>query len=661
MNDSWLRGAVAYILAAALLPATVGAQTLGESLAAGDFDQAAAQAQGDHYLAELIRRAEEGKLDRNPVWHALLHYKPGLLGSYESEVDGQDFFTSARGKTDPAQELRATLASLFSGVELPPYKLTPQCRFPARYLWLSRQLQVDPARLPAQSCQRLDIFMQALQADGLSVVFPASHPNSPSSMFGHTLMRVDRKGQTPATRMLDYTINYAAEADDSGGIAYAVKGLAGGFLGKFRVIPYYMKLREYAQMENRDIWEYRIAVEPQALDLMLRHAWELLPTHFDYYFFTENCAYHLLSLLEVDPANQGMTDAFTWYVLPVDTLRVLEGRGLVREVAYYPSHYRIIDARRAQVTHGENALAMAISRAGLAPHAPELATYAPERHAVVLDLAYDYLRYDRIAREELVGAELSERERELLLARSRLEVVTQVPDIPPPTLRPDHGHPAARLHAGVGSDDGGDFLELGWRAVYHDWLDPLPGYDSNFALEFGRLDARYYRTDDGGDEFRLERLHLIHIDYFEPRDDFFGRISWSVTTGLEALSARPQRHDLMYLLRGGPGMTLGLNGESLLLYGLLAGEAAYSPEFRHDLNAALGAEAGVIAHAGPWRMKLTARHLADVSSNEWDRSTVDLSQSWAMSDRLALQLSLGRERLLDGWRGAAKAGVYVYY
>ncbi|MEW5756654.1 MAG: DUF4105 domain-containing protein [Pseudomonadota bacterium] len=643
----------------------VCADAFDAALSAGEYDKVIEQlpVHPGHYLHELIAEAEAKNLAADPVWLGLGHYKTGLFGGYLSEVDGGDFFTSRRGKTDPARELRATLASFFSDATVPPYDMSAQCRFRARYHWLKRELRFDPARLPEKECKRFDAYLQLLAPEGLTVVFPTTHPNSASSMFGHTLLRVDRVGQTDATKMLDYTLNYAAEADDSGGLSYAIKGLTGGFIGKFHIIPYYMKLREYAQMENRDIWEYRLNLEPETVEFILMHAWELLPTHFDYYFFTENCSYHVLSLIEVEERYRGLTDDYPGWVLPVDTLRSLERRGMVSEVVYNPSHYRVINERRRMISPDDERLAREIARDGLMAQPGAMAGKDPEQQAAILDLAYDYFRYDKIARNKMIASELSEQERQLLLARSKLAVTTQVPVITAPDVRPDEGHKTARAHLGLGSEDRGDFIEFGVRAVYHDWLDPQPGYKSHFALEFGRLDARQYRTDEGDHELKLDRFHLIRLDNFEPQDDFFGRIAWNVATGWESLSVEPSNHELMYLVRGGGGKSMSVaEAYSGLIYGLWSGELAYSSDFQHDFNLATGIELGAMVNpSSRWRAYAKVKHLEDVTKDGWDRSAVEFSQSWALGTNLAMQLNLSRERLFDGWRSVIKAGFYVYF
>jgi len=644
---------------------TRAADALDALLAAGRYDEAVARLpeRPDHYLARLLAEAERQRLWEHPVWRRLLHYQPTLLGGVESQVDGDDFFLSASGKTDPRAELAATLAGFFSTAGVPPQGHTPQCRFRARHFWLDTQLHFDPRRLPKQSCEKFDFFIQGIRPHGISVVFPAEHPDSPSSMFGHTLLRIDREGQTEATRMLDYTINFAAEAGDTSGVAYAFNGLSGNFEGRFRVIPYYMKLREYAQMENRDIWEYRLDISPEQTRFVLMHAWELLPTYYDYYFFTENCAYHLLSLLEPAMPERELTDAFGAWVLPVDILRVLRDSDMVREVRYYPSRYRVIQTRRGRLSDQDNELALDVFARGLASQQARLDALDKSRQADILDLAYEYRRYAGVASSDVLDPSLSDDERALLLARSRLGIRRQAPAVPEPASSPDAGHRAARLGLGAGGDRDAAFLQLDYRGVYHDWLDPLPGHSNSYALAFGDLALRHYLRRAPGDEagrLRLRRLHVVRIDNMEPWDGFFRRISWRVVTGAEAVTRNDDRQ--AYLLRGGPGISLATRSRHLLAWGLLEAEIAAGSAYRDALRLAGGPAAGLMASLGErLRLRASARYLYDARAAVQDSAQLEMGISWSAKAGPSLRLTASRQRLLDGWRNSALASLKFYF
>ena len=76
-------------------------------------------------------------------------------------------------------------------------------------------------------------------------------------MYGHTLLRMDAADQDERTRLLAYTINFAAGTEETSGFMYVLKGLFGGYPGVFSMLPYYLKVREYSDLEHRDLWEYR--------------------------------------------------------------------------------------------------------------------------------------------------------------------------------------------------------------------------------------------------------------------------------------------------------------------------------------------------------------------------------------------------------------------
>ncbi|HEB92199.1 MAG TPA: DUF4105 domain-containing protein [Gammaproteobacteria bacterium] len=613
----------------------------------------------DHYLIELLQQTEEKRLWERPVWQRLMHYKPTLFGGIESQVDGTDFFLSASGKNDPRAELRATLAGFFTPIQVAPTGLSPQCRFPARYFWLNSQLNFDPKRLPVQACPKFDFFMDGIRPHGITVVFPAEHPDSPSSMFGHTLLRLDRADQTSATRMLDYTINFAAEAEDSSGVGYAINGLTGTFEGRFRVIPYYMKLREYAQMESRDIWEYRLKLTAEQTRFITMHAWEMVPTFYDYYFFTENCAYHLLSLIEPALPEHTLTDSFGSWVLPVDILRVLRSNDLVEDVRYYPSRYRTIQARREGLDDNSEALALTIFNEGLQTSSDRLQQFEAGQQADILDLAYEYRRYTGITSSGVFDPALSDDEQALLLARSRLGIVRGAPQVAPPQTAPDEGHLATRLGLGYGINDAERFIQLDWRAVYHDWLDPAAGHSSGYALAFGSLATRFY-PDAEHRRLRLRQLHIVRIDNMEPWDAFFRRISWRVVTGIESLTQNDERQG--FILRGGPGVSIGTRDKRLLGYGLLEAEIGATAAYADNARLAAGPAIGLMASPGEhWRLRLTASYLADARDRQQDSARLEAGLSWGTHATPSLRLSGGRYRQLDGWYNEAQVSLKIYF
>jgi hypothetical protein len=195
------------------------------------------------YLSELQQQSREAGLSDRREWHDLLHYRPDLLGGYTSLADTPVFFHAPDGKSNPQAELDATLAAFFDSAPDPATNQPKQCRLIARYQWLKSRLRFDPARLPEQSCARFDAWYAAMAPRQVTLIYPAAYLNGPSSMFGHTLLRIDNGDHN--TQLFAYALNFAAATDEANGLIFAVRGLFGGYPGYFSTAPYYEKVKEY--------------------------------------------------------------------------------------------------------------------------------------------------------------------------------------------------------------------------------------------------------------------------------------------------------------------------------------------------------------------------------------------------------------------------------
>ncbi|HKL49410.1 MAG TPA: DUF4105 domain-containing protein, partial [Desulfuromonadales bacterium] len=273
--------------------------------------------------------ADRKTLHESRYWHILLHYKPTFQG-VESLIDDPDFFLAPQGKTRPREELHATLAAFFDKRS----EDNPRCRFVARYDWLAKELGIDESRLPAVSCEEFETTRAKVEPRSAALVFPSTHNNSPASMFGHTLISIRGPYES---RLLAWAINYSAFTRTTNGLTYAIKGIFGLYPGYYSVLPYAEKLRTYADMERRDVWEYELNLSPEEVRRLFLHTWELREIHSDYYFFDENCAYNLLFLLEAARPSLNLTDQCRPWVIPIDTVRIVKDAGLTQQAVYRPS------------------------------------------------------------------------------------------------------------------------------------------------------------------------------------------------------------------------------------------------------------------------------------------------------------------------------------
>jgi len=179
------------------------------------------------YAAPHLDDQRLQQLANDPFWLSLGHYEAGKVSGWRSYVSDKKFFLAADGAHHPDAELKATVDALYAPASLG--EKHAQCVYPARTRWLKDRLQLTD--LPAVGCNEFKQWFKDVAPHSAVMIFPAAYLNSPSSMFGHTLLRIDQADvQSNNTALLSYAINFGAYIEGSdNSILYAWKGLMGGY------------------------------------------------------------------------------------------------------------------------------------------------------------------------------------------------------------------------------------------------------------------------------------------------------------------------------------------------------------------------------------------------------------------------------------------------
>ncbi len=566
------------------------------------------------YLQHLQQQAQPLAEHRN--WHILLHYQTKNDG-FISEVDDPDFFNAKNGKTNPQTELAATLQAFF--ITKQPDNQHPQCKFIARYQWLKQQLNFDTKRLPNQPCPKFNAWLEQLQPAGLTLIFPTAYLNNPSSAFGHTLLRIDQIGQTKATRLLAQALNYSAKTDESNSFMFAIKGIIGGYSGQFSMSSYYKKVTEYGDMENRDIWEYQLDFSLPEIHRMLRHIWELDKIKFDYFFFDENCSYHLLSLLEVARPSLDLRNELWAWVIPGETVRIINHAKLVKNKIFRPASTTKLRHRLQLLSAKQKDWILKLP----AIEFNELNSMNSVQQAETLETAYDYLYHQHKSANNRQSAPLL---RKLLVKRSKLPDINTEPLTQP--LSPEQGHANFRIGLGIGYDGKRNYRSLSLRPAYHDLLDPKAGYITGTQINFLNLALHNYEQN-----IKLESLQLIDIISISPYDSFFKSWSWKLNTGWKQRDLNQQT--LVYNFSGGRGISYKPTRNSLV-YWLLEANLDIDKSWQHAVG--LGSNIGLFIDVKPnWRLLIQATNLWFVSGKQYNLNIYNLSQRITLNRNNAIQ------------------------
>ncbi len=441
------------------------------------------------------------------------------MNGNESEIDDPNFFFAKDGKRNPNSELNATLDAFFSDEAKDDNSSI--CKFPARYAWLKEKLHGD--NFPKAECKEYEKILKRVDPKSTTLVFPAAHINSPASMFGHTFLRINSSYNS---KLLSYAINYAADANTKteNGVVFAIKGLVGGYYGLYSLLPYYEKLKEYRDSEQRDIWEYDLNLTQDETMQMFRHIWEMNGTHSYYYFFTENCSYNMLWLLEVARPSLELRKHFTYQVIPLETVHVAKAAGLIDGENYRPSKRKKLLKYETLLKKQYEELPLELVASKIsAKDIKNNSSIDIDQKRYILESGIEYLEYQysrgEIKKENYLGLfHAMTTERAKLGITKPLEIKT------PPN--PLDGHRAVRAEVGAGVRDG-DFISfLGIRPAYHDLEDSEYGFLRGTQIEFLNLLA-----STSTKRTKIEDATILSIVSIAQRSLFFKNFSWRTKIG----------------------------------------------------------------------------------------------------------------------------------
>lgn len=582
--------------------------------------------------AASLPESKLADLAKSSSWLDLLHYHQiGIISPSESQVDDDLFFLSPEGKTSPSAELQATLEAFqepFSGEDA---NLAPQCMYPARFHWLkSQNLDLDFVEL---NCPEFNKWNQQIDGESVYLIFPAAYLNSPSSMYGHTLLRIKKKGNDAP--LLDYAVNYAANADpDDNQLVFSYKGLSGGYPGVISVTPYYEKVKEYNFLESRDIWEYKLNLSQSEVDQFVRHVWEMRNVYMEYYFFSENCSYQLLAMLDASSERLNTTKNFNFWAIPADTVRELKEVGAIEEVSYRASVVNRMNHMLTELSDEQLSAAK-----GLVDNEKlELTVLEPFsslEQAQILEVAYQYSRY-LSARQKSTLSYLNSRSIKLLSLRSKYEFNSVFSPLTPPLVRDDEGHKTQRVGLTVGSRESSLFTQLEYRPSYHDLLDAKGGYLE--GAELSMFSGSIGVSEDYS--LRLEELSLINIRSLAPANALVTPKSWQVNASLVRDFTIEDR--VAFRIRGGAGVTEQTGNH--MFSALFNGRVSLNKAYQDDYRVQLGPQLQWLYAGETHRLMASYEFLFDINEHQADLQIAELEWAYLLNKDWQLRTGIAHQK-----------------
>ncbi len=571
------------------------------------------------YSSELNTFVEQTKLYENPYWSKLLHYRNG-----ESEIDSDNFFISKNGKYNLKEELFETINSLEKGTN------SVLCRFPLRVKWLKEN--IPNLNITQYSCEELDKFISLVDGKFVTMVFPTAHINSPASMYGHTFIRISSNEETP---LISNAVNYAAATTDTNGLIFAYKGLFGEYEGRYSILPYYEKIKEYNNLEQRDIWEYDLDLTQDEIDKLVLHTYELKDSYSDYFFFKENCSYNVLWLLEVARPSLDLVSQFDFKTVPLDSIKVLQKYNLIKN-----TNFRYSSMRKMKFILNEKIENKEYVKGFIKEDNELNDSLSTEDKISYLDLKISYLQYQR-ANNEYDKDEYLKKYLQLLKERSSYKQASTY-DIKTP-FNPIDSHDSARVSFFYNNNDS---FEFSAKPVYNDMYDISDGYLQGAYIDFFDVNIKKEKDENA----RLDRFTLLKIKSLAPQDLIFKPISWGIDVGYEHFK---QRSDYLKV-KPEIGVTFGQNRDFIYL---MAGSNLYYKNSEQLYS--IGSTIGFITNRFD-NLKLGINYSYDKYNKDLKNNQFEAFSTYKLDRNLALNIKYTNDNLYEK-EDNLKVGISYYF
>jgi hypothetical protein len=447
-------------------------------------------------------------------WLNLYRYQDGT-----SLVTNKDWFFHKNGRSSPDEEFKQSISTLRDSPQ-------SRCKYPARTLYLQRKGFLSKEL--KDTCPKFEYFKRKVKLEKVWLVFASYFVNNPGSAFGHTLFKLQGKGND--NDLLEWGVNFAAEMTTQNPVLYALFGLTGVFQGNFSLLPYFIKISEYSDSETRDLWEYQIDLSEEEKELFLAHLWEMDGATFDYYYLTQNCSYHLLYFLDAIRPQFKFKERMSYFVLPSHTLTVAnETPGLIRQTKVRPSQFKKTQARYQNLNENNKELAFL-------PYKSD-SSLSQREQADLLDFKIDYMDLTK-------GKLLLMKDTQTVAEKRALQAErAQLGELPPSPLKiatekgPHTIHPSRFLGLGYeqqsferpGTDPLYKRLLLTYRFSFHEYLDPQEGAPSWSQLMLGKVEGAY---DKDRERFELKKFTLFTTEANQENIKNTAAISWGLQMGL---------------------------------------------------------------------------------------------------------------------------------
>lgn len=550
------------------------------------------------YATEIESNDKLTLLSQKSTWLKLLYYD---LDKKESDVISKDYFLAKDGRKSPLKELKATIEA-YSEAFIDQNHST--CRFPARYKWLSKQIELKNYKEINPKCKELIESIKETKIDSLSLMFVSGYLGNPASSFGHSFLKLNKKGKN-LNNLFDLSISYGADVPKNENIfSYIFKGLTGGYRASFSDKYFFSQDLIYSNNEFRDIWEYELDFSKEQIRFFQLHLWEILGKKLKYLFLNKNCGYQISKMLEVIEDETFVDSADFWFA-PIETFHKLMqidnsriNNKIVKSKKFHPSEEKKLYKRFQKLSKLEKKATTYLITKEMKENLNRF-ELTDLNKIDILDFVMNYYNYMITKSKE--KKKYKKLKREALLMRFLLPTKRESSFKFKNISEPDKDKKASLLSTTFNyTKEREKYLSIAFS--------PYSISNSNNELKVLNIDAKISKETISLREFTL--FDVKQFNYYSLPFENNLNLSWQTEATLKKLNIKDKSY-YDSSLKVGFGKSWSFTNEAFLFYTMLNLSAhSYSREFTS------GIEIGTKLNLGRVQLKANLENLVKLSEKE---------------------------------------------
>ena len=275
---------------------------------------------------KIINLSIKKNLYKSSTFKNLLFYKDKFY------IQDKKFYLSS--KKNLKDELVADIKGFFKNKnQFKNINNHPQCKFPARFLFIRKELNISKNIFPNIKCPDFEEYKKKAPANNIYIIFASANLKDPSSMMGHTFFKFE--GKNYKNKKVTHAISFFTFINTLDPLKLIYENIGPGMKGIFVLRPYKDILYNYLENENRNVWEYKLKLNKFQKKFLYYHIWELRNIKMKYYFTSFNCStVDLFILASIKPE---LMHNYKYYISPLDLVKLINKKKLIEKSNLLPS------------------------------------------------------------------------------------------------------------------------------------------------------------------------------------------------------------------------------------------------------------------------------------------------------------------------------------